>query len=107
MELQTTIQIVTTLINKSDNKSLGNLLIYIYERWVEEQHYEDFNDYAKFMKNGLRKVTPKGTKFVSFTHDLDKHNTIQLHLTILLQGSEHNLKISVCKRNLAWCLVTC
>lgn len=107
MLTETTEQTLTKLLDKGDKKSLGNLLIYLIERWEEEKHYEDFSDYAKYMKNVLHKVTPKRTKFVSLTHDLDNDNTIQLHLTTRLHSHENELKISVSKATLTWCLLGC
>jgi hypothetical protein len=103
MQIETTAQTITKLLNKGDKKSLGSLLLFIHDRWIEEQHYELFSDYQKYVKNVLRKYTPKRTKFISFTNDITPENTIALSLTIRLVGSVNETKISVSKGTLNWC----
>lgn len=35
------------------NQDLFHHFIYLYERWQDEKEYEDWNDYAKAMKNAV------------------------------------------------------
>ena len=105
MQQQTPTQVVDKLLDRKDKKSLGSTLIYVYDRWVEEQHYEDFDCYAKFIKNGLRKVTPKRTKFIGFTKGLNRYGNVELTLTIKLADYEQNTKIVTNKRGLNYTFV--
>ena len=45
--------IIEKLSNLSRNKDLFNTFIYLYERWQDEEEYEDWNDYAKAMKQAV------------------------------------------------------
>jgi hemerythrin superfamily protein len=74
---------VQQMMNKSDKKSLYNLLLFLHHRWLEEQHSEDFGDYQRYVKNVLNKYAPKRTKFIEF-----KHSPIEL--TIRLNKCEHD-----------------
>lgn len=56
------------MVNKKDKKSLGNMLIFVHEQWLLEQHWEDFGNYQRWVKNTLNKYTPKRTKFIELTH---------------------------------------
>jgi hypothetical protein len=105
MDKPTSTQIVTKLLDRKDKKSLGNLLLYLHARWIEEQHYEPFSDYITYMKNVLKKYAPKRTKFIDFSNGLTDNNAIQLSLTIRLLGAADEVKITVSKGLLNWCLV--
>ena len=104
MEQQATAQIVSSLLNKKDTKSLGNLLIFLHQRWLEEQHYELFTDYIKYVKNVLRKYSPKRTKFIGLTQTPTPENDIELSLTIRLLGNANDTKITVSNTTLKWCV---
>ena len=93
--------VVTDLLNKKDSKSLGSTLKFVYDRWVEEQHYEDWNAYPKFMKNGLRKMTPKRTKFIGFTN-IHPNQPIELTLIIHLHGCTQHSKFVVNRRGVTY-----
>jgi hypothetical protein len=97
-------EVVTKLLDKKDSKSLGSTLKYVYDRWIEEQHYEDWGDYAKFMKNGLRKMTPKRTKFIGFTTNAPS-TPIEHTLIIHLHGCTQHCKFVVNRRGVTWSAV--
>ncbi|MEI7509285.1 MAG: hypothetical protein WCJ62_07445 [Flavobacterium sp.] len=97
-------EVVTKLLDKKDSKSLASTLKYVYDRWVEEQHYEDWEAYSKFMKNGLRKMTPKRTKFIGFTNN-QPNQPIELTLVIHLHGCTQHCKFVVNRRGVTWSTV--
>lgn len=94
-------QVVTQLLNKGDKKSLGSTLLFVQQRWVEEHEEEEWVWYENFMRNGLRKVTPRKTKFISFTNG-SPTNPLEITLIILLHGCTQPCKIIVNNQNLTW-----
>jgi hypothetical protein len=91
-ECQVEMQKIT---NPKDKKSLGYLLIFIRDRWIEEQHYEPFEDYVKYVKNVLRKYTPKRTKFVRLTQN-------PFALTIRIPQFPYDCEITIITNKTIW-----
>ena len=93
MQLQETKQEITLqeMLDKERKKSLASLMIYLYDRWEEEKTYELFLPYQIYLKNVLRKYTPKRTKFVCLTQE-------PFCLTLNLHGVEY--KITVINREI-------
>lgn len=81
------------MLNIKDKKSLGSVLLYVHDRWEEEKHVEDFEIYANWMRNVLRKFTPRRTKFVELTKE-------PIAVTIRLHNAPKAHKISVANKRL-------
>lgn len=58
---------ITDMLNVADAKSFGSLMLFLYDRWEEEKGIEEFDGYKNYLKNVLRKYTPKSTKLIDFT----------------------------------------
>ena len=59
---------IEKMLNKKDVRSLGSMLILVHQQWLIEQHWDDFGNYQRWIKNTLKKYTPKRTKFIELTH---------------------------------------
>lgn len=89
---------LTQILDVSNKNSLGYLMVYLYDRWEEEKNEEPFEPYQTYLKNVMRKYTPKRTKFVCF-------NKEPFSLTIHLQGLNQQCEIIVDNRNLTYKLI--
>lgn len=42
-----------TKVNTENNGKIANLIFDLYERWLDEQEYEDINDYLKVIQKSI------------------------------------------------------
>ena len=88
---------ISSMFNVNDNKSLGYLMVYLYDRWEEEKGAEEFDGYKNYLKNVLRKYTPKRTRLLEFKAE-------PFECKLYLQSINKNCSIIVNQRKLDYTL---
>ncbi len=88
---------ISSMFNVNDKKSLGYLMVYLYDRWEEEKGEEEFDGYKNYLKKVLRKYTPKSTKLLEFKEE-------PFECKLYLQNINKNCCISVNQRKLDYTL---
>lgn len=59
---------VEKIRNIVNNKSVGNAIFNLYDRWRDESDYEDINEYGKFITKVINEQFPQyGVTLVSST----------------------------------------
>lgn len=79
-----------------NNEKVGNAFFNLFDRWLDEQEYEDINEYGKALYNTINRQYPEyGVKYVKATEEpfglifeVDKK---KVHMYTVLKGLDVQL----------------
>lgn len=93
-----TVEKIRNIVN---NKSVGNVMFNLYDRWHDESDYEDINEYGEFITKVIREQFPQyGVTLLSSTKkpfgvkvNIDGY---KIHIYVKIKGNYLVLSVKEC-----------